>query len=56
VPSAKPILDELTVAVNGFGFLSVKRTDGRGSGEEAETADKATTGIEPVYTALQAAA
>ena len=52
----RPTLDELAGAVEGFTFGPSDRTDVLGVGEKPEIPDKATTGIEPVYTALQAAA
>ncbi len=51
-----PTHEELAGAVRGFTFASADRTDVLGGPEAPETASKATTGIEPVYTALQAAA
>jgi site-specific recombinase XerD len=48
----RPSLDELAAAVSGFGF----RTPVLPLSEEAVSPGEATTGIEPVYTALQAAA
>ena len=52
----KPTLEELAGAVEGFVFGRADRTDVLGVPQMAGTASKATTGIEPVYTALQAAA
>ena len=52
----KPTLDDLTEAVRGFRIVSDDRTDVLGGPQTPETPSKATTGIEPVYTALQAAA
>ena len=51
-----PTIEELQRAVDGFTYGVHLRTDVLGGPQEAETADKAPTGIEPVYTALQAAA
>lgn len=45
-----PSLDELAASVRGFRFKPLSLPT------QPETPDKATTGIEPVYTALQAAA
>jgi len=50
----RPILDELAGAVVGVTYGT--RTDVLGRAEWLDTPVEATTGIEPVYTALQAAA
>jgi len=52
----KPTLDDLAHAVEGFAFGADDRTDVLGGPEAPSQPSKATTGIEPVYTALQAAA
>ncbi len=54
--SASRPLTSLQAAVEGFTFDAVDRTDVLGVPEGHDSPDKATTGIEPVYTALQAAA
>ncbi len=46
----RPTLDEIAVSVHGFSYRGYPPTT------TPATPDKATTGIEPVYTALQAAA
>ena len=52
----KPSLDELTTAVAGFAFGVVSEPTFYPSAEQATNPVEAPTGIEPVYTALQAAA
>ena len=52
----KPTLEELASSVDGFTFGAAGRTDVLGDLEAPAQPSKATTGIEPVYTALQAAA
>ena len=52
----RPTLDELAGSVEGFVFDTDERTDVLGGPEAPAQPSKATTGIEPVYTALQAAA
>jgi integrase len=52
----KPTLDELSAAVADVRYGDDSRTDVLGGPQEPETADKAPTRIELVYTALQAAA
>jgi len=52
----RPTLDDLAGAVEGFAFGDGDRTDVLGGPEAPAQPSKATTGIEPVYTALQAAA
>ena len=52
----QPTLEELAGAVAGFSFGIPERTDVLGGPQESVKAEKASTGIEPVYTALQAAA
>jgi site-specific recombinase XerD len=52
----QPTLEELAGSVEGFSYGVELRTDVLGGPQEAETVEKAPTGIEPVYTALQAAA
>jgi site-specific recombinase XerD len=44
----KPTLDDLAGAVSGFRFRITDRTDVLGGPRSGETAEKATTGIEPV--------
>src|SRR5262249_874240 len=53
---SRPTPDELTTALDGFTFGTANRTDVLGVWQQPDSPDKATTGIEPVYTALQAAA
>ncbi len=52
----RPRLDDLAAAVGEVSFGVSVRTDVLGVAEEVRIGLKATTGIEPVYTALQAAA
>jgi integrase/recombinase XerC len=52
----EPTIEELQKAVDGFAYGVEVRTDVLGGPEGADIAQKAPTGIEPVYTALQAAA
>jgi integrase/recombinase XerC len=50
----KPTLDELKRSVRDFTYGAFDRTDVLGVSEAPEIPAEATTGIEPVYTALQA--
>ena len=53
---AKPLPDELAAAVKGLSYGVFNRTNVLGVAESLKAALEATTGIEPVYKALQASA